>query len=113
MDETEQREITEQEERQVWARVLKREGAGVDGEIYKIPISYVKFCSKCDTNMSKKYSEKYGLTTKALTKDGRDFTFCDECKGFVGKCFVCNLIFESEKDLSNDNKTQILCTNCK
>ena len=94
-----------EEERRVYAKCLKREGVTVDGDIASILEKQAFFCCKCRSAASPAYAKKFGIVMS-----GR--YFCVKCKCNIGKCFICNTVFESDKDLSNLHPTFVECKQC-
>ncbi len=93
------------EEVLVYARCLKKEGVAKDGDFAQVSQNDIVKCYHCSAKASPAYAKKSGLVINQTY-------YCIECRGFVGKCFICQKFFESEKNLSGINYTQVSCKDC-
>lgn len=93
------------EEILVYAKCLKKEGVSTDGEYALVNDKNIVRCYHCATRSSPAYAKKTGLVINQTY-------YCTDCRGYVGKCFICQKFFESETDLSRTNYTQISCKDC-
>lgn len=96
----------------LYARALKREGAEYDGQTVSVKERDVIRCCKCRNNATPLYAKKYGIILNDLNKSMNLEYFCENCKKNIGRCFICRKVFESDKDLSVVNHTQIECKKC-
>ncbi len=96
-----------------YARALKKEGAPTDGDICQIKESDCARCRDCRQPATPLYSKKYWLITAAFSDDNKFEHFCEKCRVRYGKCFICRVDFDAGRDLSNVNKTQIMCKDCQ
>lgn len=92
----------------VHAKALKREGAEYDGQIVSVKEKDSIRCCKCYHTATPAYGKKYGtiLMTPKMQY------YCENCNNKIGKCFICQKYFESEKDLSEVHPTQVECKDC-
>lgn len=97
--------FTDLDEVLVYARCLKKEGVTVDGEYALVNQNSIAICYHCSIKSSLAHARKTGLFCSQTY-------YCTDCRGYVGKCFICQQFFESESDLSRTNHTQISCKDC-
>lgn len=88
------------------AKALKREGAEYDGQLVSVKEKEIIRCVKCRHASTPLYGKKYGVFL-------HNRYFCDNCRTNIGKCFICQITFESDKDLGNVHPTQVECKDCK